>query len=57
MEDAMANLTGIHVLLVMQYEEEMSHFHFGLCRQTLNGSLAPLHSCCLTSCQAPANKR
>ena len=26
-------------------------------RQALNGSPAPLNSCCLTSCQAPAKKK
>ena len=30
MEGAMTNLRGIHVLSVMQYEEEMSRFRLGL---------------------------
>ena len=57
MEGAMTNLRTINVLSVTQYEEEMSRFHLGLCSLTLNASPAPLRSCCLTSCQAPAKNR
>ena len=57
MEGAMTNLRSIHVLSATQYEEEVSPFRLGLCSLTLNGSPAPLHSCCLTLCQAPAKNR
>ena len=51
----MTNLKSLHVLSVTQYE--MSRFRLGLCSLTLDGSPAPLRSCCLTSCQAPAKNR
>ena len=57
MEGAMTKLRSIHVLSVTQYEEEMSPFCLGLCSLALKGSPAPLHSCCLTSCQAPTKNR
>ena len=53
----MTNLKSLHVLSVTHYEAEMSRFRLGLCSLTLHGSPAPLRSCCLTSCQAPAKNR
>ena len=37
MEGAMANLRGVHVLSVTQYEEEMSRFRLGLCSLRAKG--------------------
>ena len=37
MGDAMATLRGVHVLSVMQYEEEMSRFQLRLCSLRAKG--------------------
>ena len=50
----MANLRGVHVLSVTQYEEEMSRFRLGLCSLRVKGfSTAPLRLCYLSLYEVP----